>query len=221
MKNIILFLLLLPSVSLYAQSTLTFTNLDANSSGGNALFDSSGNLIPHGQGSISIGFFNGLTNSQIIDSYNMGDLAGLNDSFQSWLTSPISINVDPSAPGLFSDSVPRDVSDDPPLNTIFIGQNIFLWVSTGSDFTDLNNEYFIYTWGTTFPFNNNNAEVFLREGQGTILIGEFGNFVNDFGFGSGVQTGFNTVEAVPEPSTYAAIVGLLALAIVGFRRFRS
>jgi hypothetical protein len=220
-KLFYIFLSSLFVIASYGQSNLGFTNLDNTSNGGSGIFNSSGNLIPFGQGSVQVGFFDGITDSEIVSLYASGNLSTLSSSFQPWNASPVNMNVDPGAPGLFGEFVSKNVSDDPPLNTIFIGQNIYLWASTGgSDFTDPGSEYLIYSWATPFPFNNNNAEVFLRDGQGTLLVGQFGNFSNDYGMGSGVQAGFNTVEVVPEPATYATLIGLLALGIVVTRRAR-
>lgn len=60
-------------------------------------------------------------------------------------------------------------------------------------------------------FSNNSAFIFYSFSSNTTAVA--GGF--DWNGGSPILT------AVPEPSTYAAIVGLLALAMVGYRRFRS
>lgn len=193
-------------------TSIVATNLSAN--GGNALFDSSGTLLPFGSGQIRLGTFETLNPGDVSSLFATGDLSALNADFIPY-DSPWTVGVGTfgDLDGAWSTALTTDISAGNPL----IGFPMVTWLTTGASFLDASAEVLIFQSSESFdeaaPNFVGNAKVL--DGNGTIFVGEFGNFSHDFGIsgGPGVQGGFNTVEVIPEPSTYA-LMGLGGLALM-------
>jgi len=215
-KSLAISIALVASSSPLLSASVAIQNLNEAETDGYALFDSEGNLLPSSlDGNIRIGFFNDAFNAN--SAWTAGDLAALNANF----------NQFGSAFGIFAgfDGAFQDGATS--TDSAFSSQEIVLWVSNSESFTDSSSEHLIVAFDSiVFPADeiNGSESVILGIdpssfiGSGGGLAGEFGNYSHDFGLGSGSLPGFNTVSVVPEPSTYAAIAGILALSWVMIRR---
>lgn len=217
MTNKLFAFLFLSTLSLGA-SSLTVQNLNTAGDGAYGLFDDAGTLLPDTlTSSIRVGYFDDLSAASIF--WQAGDIASLDSSFNQYGSA---FGISSGFDGGFQGG-PSDVDAQ------FSGQVVTIWISNSNSFTNesAGAEYLIYMFDSkTFPADNVNGldDIILGEDAGTFLsgsAGEFGNYSNDFDLGGNVAlAGFNTVGIVPEPSTYAALSGLLALTWVMLRRRR-
>jgi len=88
----------------------------------------------------------------------------------------------------------------------FGGKNIYLYASNGSDFTNASAEYLIYKFSATFTADPFNGEQLLGTSAGSLLVGGYNNYSFDYSLGGGALPAFNTVAAVPEPTTWMLLV---------------
>ncbi len=196
-------------------ATIQSSNIIGN--GANSVFDSSGNLIPNETGLIRVGTFSTLDAAGVSSAFSSGDLAGLNADFIPFSNTTWNFGNGFGFNGTWDIEVGASIGSGDPL----IGGSIVTWATTASSFTDLSGELFIFEASTAFFAEDNPTFIgasFVGDGLGSILVGDFGNFFSDLGGGAGSQAGFNTVEVIPEPSTYALMaLGGLAL-VVGYGR---
>jgi len=185
---------------------LTIQNLTPDATSVYALADSGGSLIlGNTADNLQVGYFT-LNDAGILDAWNAGDLISINSSFvrfgDAFGMEDFGLGYD----GIFS-AAPAGFSDP------FAGKNIYLFASTGSDFTDLSAQYLIYKFDATFTADPFAGELALGTNTypGVLLVGGFGNFSFDIIPGGEELPGFNTVGVIPEPFTGA----LLALGLGG------
>jgi hypothetical protein len=209
------FLPLLTAACSLSASTVSIQNLNSTETAGYALFDSSGSLLADSlTDNIRLGSFN--TSFNAAGAWDLGDLNALNLNFNQFGST---FGIFNGFNGGFQAAL-ADVNND------FSSDTITLWVSSTNSFSDDNSEYLIFTFDSkVFPADavNGSESLIFGVDSGVFLsatnpAGELGNFNHDFGFGGGSLPGFNTVNVIPEPSTYAAILGLLALSFVATRR---
>lgn len=197
-----LYQLLLMGIFIFAGSysssagTLIIQNLTADELAGYGLANSSGTLIPgNTTNNVRAGYFN-ISDSEVLNLWNAGNLAALNTSFVQFGQFTSMQDWDAGYNGLFQNSVVQFA--DP-----FEGKNIYLYISNGSNFTNSSGEYLIYKFTGTFTMDPFNGEQLLGSSPGTLLVGGYNNFQFDYGLGAGSLPAFNTVAVVPEPSALA------------------
>ena len=193
------------------------------SGGGHAFYLEDGSSLLAASGTFFIGGFSSTYSSSAdISTAFTTDFSSLAADFIS--IGSVGVEVDDIGPfdGLHNSVSTVDTSS-------VVGRNVAVWLSSTNSFSDANAEHLIYWFDTTLyvaddppPDPQTNYDVLLRPGEaGDLVVGEFGNFTYNFGFGEGDQLAFNTV-AVPEPS---AVFSLLSLCAIGFiinrRRCRS
>jgi len=175
-------------------AVVTTSNLNFTGDGIFALFNQNGTLVPAANGEVRIGYFT-ISDSAILQAWDLGDLELLNGNFIQFGATFGLEDFDADINGAFEGG-PSGNSDP------FNGKPIVLWASNSkSGFTNLSAEYLIYRFDTTFQTDPWFGEVFLGTTPGVMLVGESGKYSHDVGFGAGPLPGFNTVAAVPEPST--------------------
>jgi hypothetical protein len=205
---------LLTAVSAHAVN-LSVQNLNNAGNGAYGLFDNTGTLLSSSiTGNLRVGAFNSGFDAQ--SAWDSGDLASLNTNFNQFSTNFSLNDFGGGFNGLFQDALDQTVS------ATLDEEAIVFWAYKGVSFTDVSSEHFIYTFNASFPVEPAGAPItlILGESAGSIIAGAQGNFSNDYGIGGGSLPGFNTVNVVPEPSTYAALVGMLALGFATLRRRR-
>jgi len=185
--------------------TLIIQNLTADELAGYGLANSSGTLIPGNvTNNVRAGYFS-ISDSEVLNLWNAGNLSALNTSFVQFGQFTSMQDWDAGYNGLFQNSVVQFA--DP-----FEGQNIYLYISNGSDFTSTSAEYLIYKFTGTFTMDPFNGEQLLGSSPGSLLVGGYNNFQFDYELGAGALPAFNTVSAVPEPGTVGLIgIGLAAV----------
>lgn len=202
--------LFIASVTISCAASISFQNLNTAGDNGYGLFDSGGTRLPTAlSANVRIGSFS-VSNTDVTNFWNSGDVAGLDSAFDEFGSAGISI-----ADGLFQDSASNTISS----GSTFDGQNITFFISSADDFTSTSNEYLIFVSDTLFGNDDSGlftASVNLGEVPGSLLVGSRDNSF-DFGGGSSLL-GFNTAAVVPEPSTFALIAGCFGLALAMVRR---
>lgn len=174
------------------------------------IFDQGGTLLPlAGDATIRFGI-SSLTNSEITTAYASGDLTTIDSSFT---------NFGSTFGLVFADGVFQ--SDQNGITTSFDGQSMVLWLSSELTFTSNSAQYLIYRFDENFGAEPFSSSALLGTTSGTLLVGQFGNFSHDYGFGGGSLPGFNTVSVVPEPGQAALVLAFSILGIVYFRRKKS
>lgn len=178
-------------------AVINLQNINTASDAAYGLFNSSGTLIPVATAdNIRFGYFS-VSDVVVLADWASGGLSDLDANFVDF-GSPTSMSL---ADGVFAGS--------PTAGSIpFTGQNMYIYASTGSNFTSASNQYLIYKFNAVFqtePWTGGQA--FLGTDAGTLLVGGFGNFSHDYGLGGGSLPGYNTVAVVPEPTTWALLAG--------------
>lgn len=200
---------LLGSLSLQAGPIL-LQNLTTDETAGYGLFDSGGTLLSGSiTGNLRLGYFN-MDDTAVMAAWAAGNLGLLNSSFVQYGARGDMQSWGGSYDGLFQTSI--SATSNP-----FSGQNVYLFVGNGSNFSDTSAEYLIYKFDVVFQPESFVAQVLLGTTSGRLLIGGYDHFSHDYQLGGGALSGFNTVSVVPEPAAYALLLtGILAL--VGLRR---
>jgi hypothetical protein len=99
------------------------------------------------------------------------------------------------------------------LNSVFAG-NVYTVIGNAATLGD-SSQFLVFKHSTTFsPDPATSGPAFLKAGQGTLILGQFGFFTANIG--QGVVPAFSTVPLIPEPS--AALLSLLGA--VGLLRRR-
>ena len=191
-----LILSLIFAVATANAATISFSNFDSGSFAGLVIVDSSDAAL-------------GLTSTAQVGYFTDEAAVGGGD-FASWVGFGAAANFGAgySIDGLFA----ADASASTAGASSFIGQAIttFITNSTGD-------EYLVAKSGQTFGQDNPlfTATYNLFTDSTTYLFGGASGSAVDFG--TGPQSSVAT-QAVPEPSTYATLAGLLALGFVMLRR---
>jgi len=189
--------LLLSASSTFAAS-ISFNNIASDFSTYMPIVDSSGAAISVNSGNVSIGYFTG--NDATISG---GDFSSFS-SFASGNMNGGGYNYD----GMFSLTGSGSIAT----GSSFIGENIYSFITVGS-------EYLVVKSSTTFEIDNPVFGPEITIGTSvpgnTLLWGSVATAGGDIG--GGAVDAYQLV-AVPEPSAYAALAGLLALGCVLLRR---
>jgi len=177
------------------------------------LADSSGTLLPGNlANNIRSGYFN-VSDAEILDFWNAGDLDSLDASFVQFGPRTSMQDFDQDFDGIFQDAPFMDAD-------AFDGQDIYLYISNASNFTDVGSEYLIYKFDGKFTEEPFDGEFLLGTSAGSLLVGGFDNFQFDYGLGGGSLPAFNTVAAVPEPEVFGFLLSVVTLGLVVVRRRR-
>jgi len=184
--------------------TVSFSNSNGSFSNVLAVSTSSGATIADGSGLAAVGFFS-------------DEAAVATGDFSSWVQfgtgSAMGDGAAGDAPSVFiaSESITVTSGDT------FDGQSLFLYVS-------FNNEHLVAkSDSVTFTFDNpvSAGEIALQDGGFSYLYGgASGPDVDLSGSGNFIVSSVQ-LQAVPEPSTFAALAGLCALGAVMVRRRRA
>ncbi|WP_269525561.1 PEP-CTERM sorting domain-containing protein [Coraliomargarita parva] len=214
MKKFFSVSLLTVALSFQSVSALNLNIQNISDSGDAAygLFDSTGTLVDGSLTSnLRLGAFADTYDAQAAwDSGNIADLDANFIEYEVFGMNDFGAGID----GVFQTALTTLTS-----TAGVEGLTIVLWATDGGAFDSTSSEHLIYVFDTVFPDEPAApGDLLLGTSSGSILAGAFGNYSNDYGLGGGALDGFNTVGAVPEPSTYAALAGLLALAYVAIRR---
>ncbi|MDC0088063.1 PEP-CTERM sorting domain-containing protein [Akkermansiaceae bacterium] len=204
-KQITASLIILVAPMASAALSIVSTNNAGFNSNTSAIVDNTGTAIAQNTGVISVGTFGSLTDGQI---QSLGSAGIISSSFDA--VGSTNFNL---LDGIFEDTI-QNVGD----TTRFVGQNIFSVIGNGNTIAG-STQFLIYrhsdvnTTGQFVGLPNLNGAAVVADGNGStgsLLVGGFNNFTNDFG--AGEFAAFNLVTVVPEPSSSA----LLAIAGVGF-----
>lgn len=201
---------LLLAVASAQAGTVAVQNMATDELSAYGLFDSGGSLL--GQqltGNIRLGTFAG--GMDVTSVWNSGDIAALDAGFSQFGSAGNMFGAE-GMDGVFSDSFSSS-------DSFFGGLPVFLWISTSADFLGASSEHLIFRFDANFE----DALVSLIRLQlspsaGQLLVGEYGNFSHDYQAGGAALPGFNLVPAVPEPSTYAALLAVAGGAVALLRR---
>lgn len=146
--------------------------------------------------SITLGYFTGTANAELTGWV----VLGTDSNFEQ---APIGFNTG------FLDDVDTTAGD---------GSDAWLLVSDGSDFGLLRANDWVDITGATNPSPPSPLSYQFDSGDSAAGISTLGNIVIADGGGAGGSGISATVTAVPEPSTFAALAGFLALGCVALRR---
>jgi hypothetical protein len=189
-------------------------SLELDGISAHSLFDSNGDLLSSSNGlnnNIRLGAFN--SGFDALASWNTGDLLSLNSNFNSFGSTFGMNDLGGGLDGLVQSGVEATVN-----STNQEGFPIVLWATNGGSFTSSDTEHLIFVFNTNFPVEPASpTDILLSDSTGSLIAGGFGNFSQTYGEQPTLD-GFNTVSVVPEPSTYAAIAGFLALGWVMLHR---
>ena len=197
------------------------SNVSSDTNGGYALVNESGSFLSDPPAKIFIGGFDGqFTSIPAITQAFSNNFATLASNFDSIADVTLETDDVGGVAGLH-DSATSGVSSS------VEGRAVAIWISTTGDYTQASGEHLIYVTTDSFvldlsaPFPEETYSVFLRPssdgGNGTLAVGGFSNFFNDFGFGAGSQAAFNTV-AIPEPGSVLLLTLVGAAGFVFYRR---
>ena len=187
--------MLLSATGVFAAS-ISFSNTNSAFDNYQSIVSSTGDRITLGTGSVSIGYFTGSD-----ATISGGDFSSFS-SFASGNMNGGGFDLD----GMYNIGGSGSIATGSP----FVGQNIYTFIEADS-------EYLVVKSATTFAVDAPvfNAAIDIAS-EGTLLFGSVGPLVT-FGFGDAPAASFQLV-AVPEPSAYALLGGLLALGCVMLRR---
>ena len=178
-------------------ATISFSNFDSGTFAGLAIVDSSNNLLGTAS-TAEVGFFSDEA------------LASVGD-FTTWNSfgSVASFGAGYDLAGVYS----GDASSSTAGASSFIGQSITTLITSASG-----SEYLVakssQTFGQDNPLFTATVNIYSDSGITYLFGGTAGSSVD---FGTGPQSSIQTA-AVPEPSAYALLGGLLALTCVMLRR---
>lgn len=209
-------------MTMSAQAALvSISNVNGNSNGGYALFDEDGSFLSDPPGKIFIGGFETLTTPAAIANAFYTNFSLLASDFDSIGSVAIESDSLGGIQGIHDSSDSYDPSS-------VVNRSVAIWISTAGDYTTpptVGGEHLIYVTSSTFqvdpppPFPEESYSVILAPdtdgGNGTLVVGEFSNYFNDFGFGDGPEGAFNTV---PEPRSVLLLSLAGALGFLFYRR---
>ena len=213
MKTIKLTLTSLVAASSLFGASINVQNINNAGNAAYGLFDKDGTLVSGSlTDNLKVGYFADGFNADA--AWASGNIAALNANFTTY-GSEFGM-FGPGFDGAFQ-GAPNTTS------TPFVGKQITLWATDGGS------QHLIYTFSSlTFeaePWTGGAVLLGTDAGDfinaGGVAAGGYGNYSHDFALGGGALDGFNTVSAVPEPSTFAALAGLCALGAVIVRRRRA
>ena len=190
--------------------------------GGYAFVNESGLFLQDPPAKIFIGGFDGqFTSIPAITQAFSNNFATLASNFDSIADVTLETDVVGGIQGIHDSATS---GGDP---TSVEGRAVAVWISTTGDYTQASGEHLIYVTTGLFdldpppPFPEESYSVLLRPssdgGNGTLAVGGFSNYFNDFGFGAGNQGAFNTV-AIPEPGSVLLLTLAGAAGFVFYRR---
>jgi hypothetical protein len=178
-------------------ATISFSNFDSGSFAGLVIVDSSNNSL-------------GLTSTAEVGFFSDEALASVGD-FTTWNSfgSVANFGAGFDIPGLYS----GDASASTAGASAFIGQSITTLItnSAGTEYLVAKSDQ---TFGQDNPLFTATVNIFSDSNISYLFGGSAGSSVD---FGTGPQSSIQTA-AVPEPSAYALLGGLLALGCVMLRR---
>ena len=196
------------------------SNVSSDTNGGYALVNESGSFLSDPPAKIFIGGFGSFTSISAITAAFSNNFATLASDFDSIADVTLETDSVEGIQGIHDSSTSGDPSS-------VEGRDVAIWISTTGDYTQASGEHLIYVTTDSFvldlsaPFPEETYSVFLRPssdgGNGTLAVGGFSNFFNDFGFGAGSQAAFNTV-AIPEPGSVLLLTLVGAAGFVFYRR---
>ncbi len=197
------------------------SNVSSDTNGGYALVNESGSFLSDPPAKIFIGGFSSpFTTISAITTAFSNNFATLASNFNSIADVTLETDSVDGIQGIHDSSTSGDPSS-------VEGRDVAVWISTTGDYTQASGEHLIYVTTDSFvldlggPFPEESYNVFLRPssdgGNGTLAVGGFSNYFNDFGFGAGSQAAFNTV-AIPEPGSVLLLTLVGAVGFVFYRR---
>ena len=201
-------------------SNVSFDSGSEEANGGYALVSESGSFLADPPAKIFIGGFSSpYTTISAITTAFSNNFATLASNFNS--IADVTLETDPfnGVPGIHDSATSGSSSS-------VEGRKVAIWISTTGDYTQASGEHLIYVTNSSFvldipPFPEESYSVFLRPssdgGNGTLAVGGFSNYFNDFGLGAGDQGAFNTV-AIPEPGSVLLLTLVGAAGFVFYRR---
>lgn len=202
MKTYTILSLLIASVGSLSALTVNFSNVDSGNLGESWLpiADSSGNAVPFGLGTVSVGYF---SNEAAVAS---GDFS----SFVLFGASSTVNGASLDANGLYQDATAQTVG----AGSSFIGETLFTFIS-------YNNEYLVAKSSVLFfeetgPTDSIGMNINSDAGISYLFGGDTGPNV-EVADGAGFVPSI-TLQAVPEPSAFALIAGCFGFAWVMVRR---
>jgi len=199
-KSFILFCLLASAMSLNA-ATITFSNTDSGWTSLLAVVDSSGNEIANGSGSVSIGYF---TDESAVASGDFSSFTQFGSSVA--FGDGGAYNV----ASIYSGEVSQAIAG----GSSFIGQNIYTFATFAGDALVAKSTTL---FAADAPLFTTSMDIANDAGITYLFGGQANSSIQIFGAG----TVPSIRMAAPEPSTYAALSGLLALSSVMLRRRRA
>lgn len=202
MKNKLI--LLVTAAALAASSvqaaSVSFSNFNSGTFAGLVIVDSSGTSLGN-TATAAVGFFS-------------DEVAAAGGDFSSWTQLGDAANFGSAAvfsiAGLYSGAGNGAIN----IGDAFIGQNITTFITAGSEFLIAQSTA---TFAADAPAFLEDMNIFSDVGTTYLFGGLAGPLVD---YGAGDQASIATA-AVPEPSTYAALAGLVALGAVMVRRRRA
>ena len=202
-------------------SNVSFDSGSEEANGGYALVSESGSFLADPPAKIFIGGFSSpYTTISAITTAFSNNFATLASNFNSIADVTLETDSVDGIQGIHDSSTSGDPSS-------VEGRDVAVWISTTGDYTQASGEHLIYVTTDSFvldlggPFPEESYSVFLRPssdgGNGTLAVGGFSNYFNDFGLGAGDQGAFNTV-AIPEPGSVLLLTLVGAAGFVFYRR---
>jgi hypothetical protein len=195
-------LLLLSSAGLLPAASLTATNFNGSPKGYHGVASLSGTLVtsaPRG----ALGRMKTLTDQQIADLIEAGNLAALNDDFEVFGQSFALNNI---LPGAFEVQVDGDTraATQPGLG----GSTIYLWISSTAD-RATSSQFFLARLNLTFPTDPERGipetgDVLIQPSSfAQVFAGEIGTETHDYGIAGGAALPLmkmQTIDGEPEPA---------------------
>jgi len=201
-----------------AQLTVLSINLDQGAGSAPAVHTQAGTLISSDTGFVAVGTFS-ISDAQLMEYWSSGNVTAILEAWVQHGNAGTVNGLGGGLDGMFS------VAPDAFTPTSGVGNKpVYTVITTTSSPLDPNAEFLIFKHSAVFPVVEpvavDNFTVIMTPANGTLLVGEFGNYTAQ-GIGGALpaEAGYNTV-VIPEPSTWA-LLGLGALAgFVAFRRRR-
>lgn len=185
-------------------------NVSENDQGIYSLFNQQGVLLsPEVGNTVRLGTFTEGFN--IGEAWSSGDIYALESNFLQFGHNGSLLPID-EVHGLIQELFTSD-------NAAFSAKPIVLWVSDTADFLNPLGQHLIFRFNTNFDMGPSSEQtVSLRPGTGDLLVGGFGFYSHDYGLPDGALPGFNLEAVVPEPATYALVIGAALAGLVALRR---
>ena len=206
-----LYLLGLTTLSASAVTTISVSNLDTTDTSDSAIFDSEGNVIQIGEGSIQVGYFDTFTTSE---DFSGSTSSSLLDDFVAFGSTTSAFDNSFNVDGFFS----ADFIDTINTGDVIIGQTLFTVIGNNNTLSNSTDFLVFRHDGTEFAeevAGIGAASGVVRVGSGTLLLGTNtgDTIVNGFAVGSFTQIAL----PVPEPSS-TLLIGLAGIGMTLRRR---